>query len=445
MVAETEENVAEVMKTTSKNPWVERFQEAPVNEIYSHLKSLKAYEVDPEYNKKRKTSEFEELITGFVDFILTPSLLNKGRIKELTGRFFTYADIYAAVLTLLARKVQMVTAQEQNVNVYNFLSLIPLPSQKMYTLFERNEELVDVATKNLKNQFERTWLKFLGKQQVGELPTRFLKQILPYFTQTVIDECPHAPLFADFLFGVFNRGDIYAVWSLGGIFKLMVNHNFEYPDFYQAVYRMTTPQLCYATYREEFFELLSLFLSSSHIPMYIAAAFTKKLARLLLVGKLSCQEPIMSLIRNVLVRHQNVRMLLDREEPSKLDADPYDENEENMQKCGACSSSLWELKTVQAHWNPDVSKRANFVDRELQAMESYVRWRSDDEYFAALLERKFGKQKAALDEEEEPQAKRSKKKFVEEDDDVVPTNFIEPDGSLFADSMAFTYSDYWSF
>ncbi|KAK0420488.1 hypothetical protein QR680_014714 [Steinernema hermaphroditum] len=429
------------VQAEEKPSWVDRFQNVPVDEIYELLKELKAYEIDPDYNKKRKTQEFDDLIKGFVDFITGAGAINKSRVRELTSRFFTFGDINASVLNLLARRVERLTTPEQDFNVFNFLASIPLPSAKFYTLYERNEDLVPTAPSTLKQHYERVWLKFLSHQEADAMSTKLLKKMLPYFTQTVIDELPNAPLFADFLFGVFNRGDVYAVWSLGGIFKLMVNHNFEYPDFYQAVYKMTTPQICYATYREEFFELLNIFLSSSHIPMYIAAAFAKKLARVLLVAKLSAQEPVLCLIRNILIRHPNIRPLLDRKEPQKLESDPYDENELNMQKCGATESSLWELKTLLSHWNPDVSKRAKFVDRELQPVESYVRWRSDDEYFVALMERKFGKEKSAASEDE-PQHK--KRKVVAEEDEVVPTNFLEPEKEFFSNSLAFTYSDYWA-
>ena len=38
----------------------------------------------------------------------------------------------------------------------------------------------------------------------------------------------------------------------------------------------------------------------------------------------------------------------------------------------------------------DVAKRANFVDKGVQRVESFVRWRSDDEYFSSIMSKKFG-------------------------------------------------------
>ena len=52
-----------------------------------------------------------------------------------------------------------------------------------------------------------------------------LRSLVPQFVERIIDCLPKAELFADFLYSVHNRGHYFAVLSLGGIFKLIVNRN----------------------------------------------------------------------------------------------------------------------------------------------------------------------------------------------------------------------------
>ncbi|VDK29101.1 unnamed protein product [Gongylonema pulchrum] len=223
-----------------------------------------------------------------------------------------------------------------------------------------------------------------------KLPKKLLKKLVPYLCEHVIDSLREPFLVGDFLFRIFNMGDIFPVISLAGIYKLIVNYNFEYPNFYQCVYGLTTPSVCYLNYREKFFTLLDTFLSSTHLPTYVVAAFVKRLSRIALLAPVSCQESLLALIRNLITRHKTVEFLLHRENPETLTSDPYNEEESNLQKCGAMESSLWEIKTLQRHWYSEVAKRANFIDKGMQRMESFVRWRQDDDYFMKLLSRKFG-------------------------------------------------------
>lgn len=44
-------------------------------------------------------------------------------------------------------------------------------------------------------------------------------------------------------------------------------------------------------------------------------------------------------------------MLVNRMEPKTVEEDPYDEFEEDLQKCKATESSLWELKVIWAQFH----------------------------------------------------------------------------------------------
>lgn len=55
----------------------------------------------------------------------------------------------------------------------------------------------------------------------------------------------------------------------------------------------------------------------SHIPSYILAAFVKKLSRILLQAPLSHQFVLLTLIRNLITRHNVLLPLIHRDEPGK--------------------------------------------------------------------------------------------------------------------------------
>ncbi|KHJ75404.1 hypothetical protein OESDEN_24980 [Oesophagostomum dentatum] len=111
---------------------------------------------------------------------------------------------------------------------------------------------------------------------------------------------------------------------------------------------------------------------------------------MLLLAPVDAQEPVLGLIRNLLTRHPNVSCLIHRDVPETLSSDPYNEEESCLSKCNALDSSLWEIKSLQKHWHPNVAKRANFVDRKLQQVESFVRFRCQDELFSNMMAKAFG-------------------------------------------------------
>jgi U3 small nucleolar RNA-associated protein 19 len=66
----------------------------------------------------------------------------------------------------------------------------------------------------------------------------------------------------------------------------MRNHQLDYPDFYPKLYSLLTLETLHADHREAFFKRLDMFLSSSFLASYIAAAFAKRfvIARLCVSG-----------------------------------------------------------------------------------------------------------------------------------------------------------------
>lgn len=122
-------------------------------------------------------------------------------------------------------------------------------------------------------------------------------------------------------------------------------------------------------YRARFFHLADLFLSSSHLPAYLVAAFAKRLSRLALTAPPEALLMVLPFICNLLRRHPACRVLVHRPLGHELDADPYDPEEEDPAKSRALESSLWELQALQQHYHPEVSQAASVINQALSVPE----------------------------------------------------------------------------
>lgn len=115
-------------------------------------------------------------------------------------------------------------------------------------------------------------------------------------------------------------------------------------------------QVFTARYRVKFLQLVDIFLASSMVPAYSAAAFAKKFARLSVsappVGALAC----LAFVHNLIRRHPSCLCLIHR--PSNgapgESPDPYDMDAENMDDSKGVESNLWELSAAIVHLDPTV-------------------------------------------------------------------------------------------
>ncbi|EAW98545.1 nucleolar complex associated 4 homolog (S. cerevisiae), isoform CRA_b [Homo sapiens] len=166
-----------------------------------------------------------------------------------------------------------------------------------------------------------------------------------------------------------HKGGALSLLALNGLFILIHKHNLEYPDFYRKLYGLLDPSVFHVKYRARFFHLADLFLSSSHLPAYLVAAFAKRLARLALTAPPEALLMVLPFICNLLRRHPACRVLVHRPHGPELDADPYDPGEEDPAQSRALESSLWELQALQRHYHPEVSKAASVINQALSMPE----------------------------------------------------------------------------
>lgn len=228
---------------------------------------------------------------------------------------------------------------------------------------------------SLRKKFGQTWLEFLRLK----LPGSIVKRVLMMLDSHIIPNFNQARLLADFLIKCYDRGGGLAVLSLQGLFQLLQFHNLELDDFYTRLYKMLEPRIFEARYQQRFFVYLNRYLGEhAHVGANVHASFCKKLARLALVappiGARICIELCLNLVR----RHTQLWTLVDDKTSHMCESDPFDEYETDPGKTGAERSSLWELKSLEDHYLPEIStKMATF--RSLRKYESSIEELCDED------------------------------------------------------------------
>ncbi|CCH60239.1 hypothetical protein TBLA_0C04420 [Henningerozyma blattae CBS 6284] len=185
------------------------------------------------------------------------------------------------------------------------------------------------------------------------------------------------------------------ILSLNGLFELMQKCNLNYPDFYTRLYQQLTPNLIHSKYKQRFFRLLDLFLSSSHLSGNLIASFIKKLSTLTLEAPPSSIIIIIPFIYNLLKKHPTCMILIhnpmfisspfdDMEKVQNLKnlknsyVDPFDTNESNPELTNAIDSSLWEIHSLINHYHPNISSLAKIFSQPFRKLnynlEDFLDW-----------------------------------------------------------------------
>lgn len=254
------------------------------------------------------------------------------------------------------------------------------------------EESVDDTPQDdfqrLRRSFSAAWLEFL----LLELPTRLYKSVLEVINDKIIPYMIKPILLYEFLSDSYSIGGAISILALDGLFTLIRKHNVDYPDFYEKLYALFTPELFYMKQRSKFFQQAYMFLKTSRLPSSTVCSFIKRLSRLSLTAPPQGCLVIVALIYNLLLKHPSAIVLIHRNkkveakpnENSKfpllltkentvelLETDPFNNLETNPTKTNAMESSLWELKTLTNHYVPWVSDIANsiFAAQELKKAE----------------------------------------------------------------------------
>ncbi|XP_068561595.1 nucleolar complex protein 4 homolog [Cebidichthys violaceus] len=322
-----------------------------------------------------------ELIQAVVDRLLTKTADN----SLLISRFFEFLemeDVRYYVMSSIRENVAKVMDKNKGAlvpvyqnNVFTLMSNIGMPSQEselnnfMIKQEAKHEDWKAAKLNEHKRAFERMWLGFLKYK----LPSSMYKKILVILHVSILPHLSKPTLMIDFLTAAYEVGGAISLLALNGLFVLIHQHNLDYPDFYKKLYNLLEPSVFHVKYRARFFHLANLFLSSSHLPVYLVAAFAKRLARLALTAPPTALLIVLPFIYNLIRRHPSCRVLIHK--PSTQDEpveDPYLMDEEDPAQCRALESSLWEIKTLQKHYHPDVAKAAGSINTPLSGQEDDI-------------------------------------------------------------------------
>ncbi|KAK3085127.1 hypothetical protein FSP39_024825 [Pinctada imbricata] len=300
--------------------------------------------------------------------------------QDLIGRFLEYADyddiryyVLKFLLSSLKSKQQATPSDVYLNNLFSLLEQISFPQieQDTCTHFlskcpEEGAAPKMTSTKEHKKMFSHVWLDFLRHK----LPASLYKRVLVMLHEKVMPHLTSPLLLSDFLTQSYEIGGAISLLALNGLFILVHKYNLDYPDFYEKLYALFEPSVFHVKYRARFFFLADLFLTSSHLPAYLVAAFAKRLAHLSLTAPQFGLTVTVPFIYNLINRHPNCKVLLHRpNSTTEVAEDPYLPEEPDPAKCQALQSSLWELQTLQNHINPDVARMCQRIDHPLQKDE----------------------------------------------------------------------------
>ncbi|KAJ8734479.1 hypothetical protein PYW08_013729 [Mythimna loreyi] len=181
-----------------------------------------------------------------------------------------------------------------------------------------------------------------------------VERLMPLLTR------PH--LATDMLCDSLDAGGPISMLALQGVLELVRRHNIDYPDMYDRLYAMFEPEMFATRYKRRLLHLADIFLSSTHLPESLVAAFAKRLSRLSLVASPDDAVGLLQLVANLLLRHPALkRMICLEDTPHIMSNDPYVMEETCARTSRALGSSLWEVWALRRHAAPALSHAATQV------------------------------------------------------------------------------------
>ena len=313
---------------------------------------------------------------------------NQQHLISRLQEYMEYQDFLFYTIKCLSTIVKQHKGQEVTEvylnNLFMLLEQIEIPNKGIFptyqTLLEDNmiesaavDEMGGIEEESVKSDGQSFTFKYQECQKcINEIWMEVIKyqltaglyrRALVLIPEKVIQHLKQPVKLADFFIEAYNLGGAFSLMALQGVFILINKHNLDYPNFYTKLYSLLEPNIFHAKYKPRFFMLLNLFLSSTHLPEYLIAAFIKKMSRLSLVAPTHSLVLIIKFIANLLVRFPSLRKLTNNPDVSGVDSDPFVMDEKEPSSSKASESSLWEIATLKHHVIPFISKAAQFVDR----------------------------------------------------------------------------------
>ncbi|CAL8088690.1 unnamed protein product [Orchesella dallaii] len=265
--------------------------------------------------------------------------------------------------------------------------------------YKKNNQQLDALEENY-TEFKKHFSELWAEVMKWKMTPSIYRNVVILLPEKVMSHLTKPLHMSDFLLESFKLGGPVSLVSLHGIFLLMQNFNFEVPDFYSRLYSLFTQETLGSKYKARFFAYSREFLSSTHLPEGLVAAFIKRLSRLSTFAPASSLPMIFDFITNLLVQHAGLKVLLNPLKPDgqpkikdlKLsdywdtdfdtfkkgiysdgadveDPDPFNENEQDPMKSRALESWLCEIKALQNHVVSSIALKAKFINKAVPKVE----------------------------------------------------------------------------
>lgn len=257
-------------------------------------------------------------------------------------------------------------------NYLNLVDKLPLPTQKT---MDFNPDVVLCRTDDncnfkfdeisVRRSLNKAWSCVMHWDHT---PATY-KQLLIVLLERILHHLDKPLLLTDFLMDSLDMGGPVSLLALQGVFTMIQVHNLDYPNIFTKLYSMFEPEIFHTKFKARLFYLSDLFLSSTHLPESLVAAFAKRLARLALVAPYEDVIIICMFIGNLILRHPGLKCLINHPTGGSASSDPYIMEERDPMKSNAMSSSLWEIQTLQNHILANVATAARFINDPLPSVE----------------------------------------------------------------------------
>ncbi|XP_068153851.1 nucleolar complex protein 4 homolog [Drosophila tropicalis] len=303
------------------------------------------------------------------------------QITPTLKHFEKYArclDVLQNLLQILPQLSPVESTGDLADKVLNYLAIVNLLDMGKSVL---NDQQYHVKSSEFEFDYEKgrqdlnlIWQSILKiASSTGLNNEKIHRQILVVLLERILPHLEDPIQLTDFLMDSLHQFDgAIALLALQGIFSLMQKQNITYPDVYEKLYNMFYPRMFFNKFKARLFYLADIFLTSTHLPENLVAAFVKRLARLSLSASPEDALIMIRFVCNLLLRHTGLQRLI-RATPAEANeaiVDPYDINERNPIKSKALESSLWEMVLLQKHAVPEVAQAARFVSQSsLPVME----------------------------------------------------------------------------
>ena len=235
-------------------------------------------------------------------------------------------------------------------------------SQNHYVQHQAKRQATLSSPKTHRKAAAETWTSLLR----GVTTKKQRKILLGLMSDGIAPWFENVEMLMDFLTDSFAVGGSTALLALSGLFYLIQEKNLDYPQFYNKLYGLVDAYILHSKHRSRFLRLLDTFLLSTHLPAALVASFIKRLSRFCLHSAPAGLVVVIPWIYNLLKNHPNCTFMIHRKFNPETDTreDPFDENEPDPMKTGAIDSSLWEIETIQSHYQPSVAAIARVISEQ---------------------------------------------------------------------------------